>query len=481
VAEEWSVDEQLLDRLEDYEREDAHRLAARAIDLVTLESRAKQSRRDFVLLDIATASNVSQQSAAIRLAQAHRLVDELPNTLFRLHTMQVSVGQALAVLDETAHVATEQLGAVEARVYPAVLGMTPADTRRHVKAVVAAVDHEAAERRRLAKKNDRRTWVSDRGDGRVLGGIEMSAEDGVSWHSALTELARLVYPATDERTLDQQRADLAAVLPQVLLEIHAETGRNDQGLTPVQVIQQVLGLPVEGAPERSLSQVRRRTQAVVTVPVETGLDLMDNPGDLRGYGPLTADHCRELLAAAELRKACVELTTGRLVALEDTLVRGATGQVEEALLSMVARATDVEARDEQRHDPSVGLTDFIRLRDSRCVGPNCSQPAHVCDAEHAIPHPTGPTAANNLAPVSRRCHNSKSWGGWTLTPHPDGSVTWTSPLDRSFTRPPRHIAPELSSLQMPWTRHAPTVETKGSEGDADGDAALHVQPDDLCF
>src|SRR5439155_8251851 len=134
----------------------------------------------------------------------------------------------------------------EAQVYPHVVGMTPADTRRHVKAIVAAVDHTAAERRRMQKKKERRTWVSDRGDGRVLGGIEMSAEDGVSWHAALTELIRLVFPATDERTVDQQRADLAAVLPLAMLEISAKTGRNEAGHSPVQVLQRMLGLPVDG-------------------------------------------------------------------------------------------------------------------------------------------------------------------------------------------------------------------------------------------
>jgi hypothetical protein len=462
------ADEELLDRLADYDRDDAHRVAARALDLVALERYAKGSTRsDFLLLEVATTCNISQQSAAIRMAQAHRLVDELPNTLFRLHTRQLSVGQGLAVLEETAQVATELLGRVEARLYPAVVGMTPADTRRHVKAVVAAVDHEAAERRRQRKRAERRTWVSDRGDGRVLAGIEMSAEDGVLWHDALAELVRLVFPAGEHRTVDQQRADVAALLPQVLLETRP-------GRSPVQVLKRLLGLPADGMAERSLARVRRRVQAVVTVPVQTGLDLTDQPGDLRGYGPLTAGHCRELLAAAELRKACVDLSTGRLIALEDSLVRGPAGQVEPTLLAMVARSSDVETRVEDGHDPSAGLTDFIRLRDSRCVGPNCSQPAHVCDTEHATPHPVGPTAATNLAPVSRRCHNSKTWGGWTLTPHPDGSVTWTSPLGRAFTRPPRHHAPDLTTLQMPWTRQATAAQTTSS--DSDDEAAPPVDP-----
>ncbi|MCU1621744.1 MAG: hypothetical protein JWL79_589 [Frankiales bacterium] len=472
------TDGEVLDRLADYDREDAHRIAARALDLVELERYAKGSTRsEFLLLEVATTCNISQQSAAIRMAQAHRLVDELPNTLFRLHTRQLSVGQGLAVLEETAQVAVGLLGAVEARVYPAVVGMTPAETRRHVKAVVAAVDHEAAERRRQRKRAERRTWVSDRGDGRVLGGIEMSAEDGVLWHDALAELVRLVFPAGEHRTVDQQRADVAALLPQVLLETRP-------GMSPVQVLKRLLGLPVDvdgavdGAGERLLARVRRRVQAVVTVPVQTGLDLTDQPGELRGYGPVTAGHCRELLAAADLRKACVALSTGRLVALEDTLVPGPAGQVEQTLLAMVARSTDVESRVEEQHDPSAGLTDFIRLRDPRCVGPSCSQPAHVCDSEHATPHPTGPTAATNLAPVSRRCHNSKSWGGWTLTPHPDGSVTWTSPLGRAYTRPPRHQPPDLTTLQMPWTRHVAAVESTSSDGD---EAAPPVDPDDLPF
>ncbi len=152
---------------------------------------------------------------------------------------------------------------------------------------------------------------------------------------------------------------------------------------------------------------------------------------------------------------------------------------------MIERTTPAERRVEKRHDPSTGLADLIRLRDTRCVGPGCSQPAHRCDLEHLVPHPQGPTSANNLGPVSRRCHNAKTYGGWTLTPHPDGSVTWTSPDAQQTHRPSRTIPPDLSNLQ-PRHERRPSRDTTHADGNDDDPAAdppaeLFDGPDDPPF
>ena len=88
--------------------------------------------------------------------------------------------------------------------------------------------------------------------------------------------------------------------------------------------------------------------------------------------------------------------------------------------------------DEPQHDPSARLARLIDLRDVRCCGPGCS--SSRCDRDHLQPWPTGPTSARNLGLVSARCHSAKHHG-WTLTRHPDGSVTWTSPLHRRYDRP----------------------------------------------
>ena len=61
--------------------------------------------------------------------------------------------------------------------------------------------------------------------------------------------------------------------------------------------------------------------------------------------------------------------------------------------------------------------------------------------------PGGVTAAWNLRHLSRRCHRAKHHG-WALTVHPDGTVTWLSPLGRTYQRPAPHQRPEPTD----WTR-----------------------------
>ncbi len=88
--------------------------------------------------------------------------------------------------------------------------------------------------------------------------------------------------------------------------------------------------------------------------------------------------------------------------------------------------------DEPQHDPSARLARLIDLRDLHCGGPGCS--SSRCDRDHLDPWPAGATSARNLGLLSPRCHSAKHHG-WTLTRHPDGSLTWTSPLRRRYERP----------------------------------------------
>jgi hypothetical protein len=79
---------------------------------------------------------------------------------------------------------------------------------------------------------------------------------------------------------------------------------------------------------------------------------------------------------------------------------------------------------------------FIRLRDGGCRFPGCSTPARQCDLDHVRPWPTGPTATTNLIALCRRHHRIKQRDGWTLTLHPDGTVSWTDPSGRRHTTHP---------------------------------------------
>jgi Domain of unknown function (DUF222)/HNH endonuclease len=68
-------------------------------------------------------------------------------------------------------------------------------------------------------------------------------------------------------------------------------------------------------------------------------------------------------------------------------------------------------------------------RHPHCAFPGCDQPATVCDIHHLIPRARGgPTSLANLVPLCSFHHLTAihRWG-WTLTLHPDGTTTATSP------------------------------------------------------
>ncbi len=53
-------------------------------------------------------------------------------------------------------------------------------------------------------------------------------------------------------------------------------------------------------------------------------------------------------------------------------------------------------RAETGYRPSTALAEFIRFRDLTCRFPGCDTPADVCDIDHTVPFPLGPTHPSNL-------------------------------------------------------------------------------------
>ncbi len=86
----------------------------------------------------------------------------------------------------------------------------------------------------------------------------------------------------------------------------------------------------------------------------------------------------------------------------------------------------------------------VTTRHSCCAFPGCDQPATVCDIHHLTPRSHGgPTSLPNLVPLCSFHHLTAihRWG-WTLTLHPDGTTTATSPDHtrtlHSHSPPSRH-------------------------------------------
>ena len=100
------------------------------------------------------------------------------------------------------------------------------------------------------------------------------------------------------------------------------------------------------------------------------------------------------------------------------------------------------------HDPPEWMAELVRLRDPWCVHPGCGRESRGCDLDHITPYqppdeggPPGQTNPGNLAPLCRRHHRAKTFGGWHYQRRDDGGYRWTTPLGRTVDVPPPRRRP----------------------------------------
>lgn len=137
---------------------------------------------------------------------------------------------------------------------------------------------------------------------------------------------------------------------------------------------------------------------------------------------------------------------------------------------------------EPRYQPSAALAEFVRMRDMYCRAPGCDVPADMCDLDHTIPWPLGPTHPSNLKCLCRKNHMMKTFyggpDGWRDVQLPDGTVIWTAPSGHTYTThpgsklffdwdtttanlpPPPNIAPSTSNraVRMPKRKRTRAAE-----------------------
>ena len=92
-----------------------------------------------------------------------------------------------------------------------------------------------------------------------------------------------------------------------------------------------------------------------------------------------------------------------------------------------------------QHDPPAQMREQVILRDSHCVFPGCRRDSRTCDLDHITAYlpmdeggPPGQTAPDNLAPLCRTHHRTKTFGRWHYKRGDDGSYTWTGPTGHQY-------------------------------------------------
>lgn len=195
------------------------------------------------------------------------------------------------------------------------------------------------------------------------------------------------------------------VLPEGTVLPDGAEPSGDTGM-PVDVESSVVPLPSTPAPGRARKRARAaRTQILVTVPLTTLLGVDDTPGELAGYGPISAE-------------------TARRLATEGTWRRVVTDPLSGAVLD-VGRT---------RYRPPADLAEHVRVRDRQCARPGCSARAASCDLDHTIEFTRydGTTAHTNLGPLCPRDHQIKTDGGFTVTQPSPGVFVWRTPTGHLY-------------------------------------------------
>jgi len=368
---------------------DPHQLSdAARIDLLTLLEQQKHwldSLQQRVLAEIEAADTsdlgLSQEAVSlalrvpVRTAQARMknaalLVRELPATLALLQRAQISRQHAEAICEQAWSLPAALLTRFEALAVASAADQTVSQLRRAARRAVTRIDPAGAEHRHQQALGSRRVGFQPTEDGMVLLPVLLDAPQGQLIFTRLTAAATLL-PPSDGRTMDQRRADLLV----------------DAVLT---------GLPHDALP--ALQGHRPSIQIVVSADTLLGLD--DEPADLAGYGPITAETARRYAAdeSGTWRRLLTEPDTGALLDI---------------------------GRDTYR--PARRLRDFVQARDGVCCFPTCNQPGYRCEFEHTVAFSAGGRTCRGGGALACRRHNlCKAGTGWQYRRLPDGSFRWTT-------------------------------------------------------
>ena len=403
--------------------------------------------------EISPALGISPVGGQARVALAAALT-RLPGTRLGLATGALSLPKARAVVEAVEPLTDAAAAAVEARVLPRAPAQTVPALRAALARAVIAADPAAAERRTEAARAERGVWREVLGDGMgrltYLGPVE-DVEAAYQWVTAMATTAQRTdrtkhraqqVPQPDQRPTgpvpqpDQHVPQPVRTLGQARADVLGDLGA--QGLAGL--------LPADASVELPRRH-GRAPQIGVVVAANTLLGADDEPAELVGAGPITAEVARRIAGDGTWRRLLTEPGTGRL--------------------------QDITAH---TYQPPQHLADFVLARDKTCRGLGCRMPATRCDLDHTLEWPCGPTCAANLCALCRRHHRIKTLTDTRLESDGAGGLWWTLPTGKRYHRPP-HPVLDHPALVHPTPGPTPAEPPPGqAPGQAPGPAPPDSRP-----
>ena len=346
----------------------------------------------FVADEIAVELSITKLAASIRVGLASDLTS-FPETWQALRGGCLDLAKVREIVDQLSLMdSPEFVVALETAAIEYGRTHTRPQLRQWLRKRVIAFEPAVAETRRKTAEQGRRVahYPGLDGMGTIL--AELPAQDAVAvWRMVdqVAQASRFDAAAaksagsepSDGRSIDQRRADAFRDL--ILDRVPA----------------------------------RARAEVLVTVSAETLAGLSEEPGELAGFGPITAEHARELAKDATWRRLLTDPESGRLIEV---------------------------GRDSYR--PGRVLTRTVQARDLTCRFPGCRRAVSGCDLDHTIPWPKGKTEEANLAGLCRSHHLLKTHGNWHVEQLPGAILRWTTPTGRRFDTHPADHRPTGFSL-----------------------------------
>ncbi|MBO0871514.1 MAG: DUF222 domain-containing protein, partial [Micromonosporaceae bacterium] len=235
----------------------AHLQAELLADLAAVAADAPDPQ--FAADELSFALHWTRFAAQSQVAFAQELTGRLPAAHAALLAGQIDLPRARVIAELTGPLEEETARLVVEKVLSAAPGLTTGQLRAKLRRLVISVDPVAAQKRQEQALRQRRLQCYPDPDGTAtLLGTGLPAERTRAAANRIDQLARAAKQAGDARTMDQLRAD-------TMLDLLDGTNA---------------GQSVDARVE-------------VTVPLQTLMQLADEPGELGGYGPLVADVARQ--------------------------------------------------------------------------------------------------------------------------------------------------------------------------------------------
>ena len=434
----------------------------------------------YAAAEIAAALTLTRTSADTLLGRALALQD-LPDTAAALSAGRIDVPRATIIADGTACLDQRLSLVADAELAAVAPTMTTGQLRAAVARVVIAAGPAAAEERRRQAEKQARVEHQPEASGvtAMLAGRDLPAAESAAAMNRITALAAALKRDGATGGIDFLRAQvfLGLLLGRPVAAVAPES---EPGGGPEPNCGPFTGPPA-GAPLVSAGDAGTRWPVLssetspawtspawtspawtspaasinLTVPLTTWLGLADAPGDLAGYGPVTAAISRQILANAGAGPAarwCLTITDG-----EGTVIgHGCATQRQVGVLTgnrsprdgsrntgRWKRTINIQAlaiaecdhwRESARYELPRSLRHIIEIRDQTCSFPGCRIPSVKCDKDHTVPYDRGGrTCECNLAPLCRFHHKLKQALGWRLEQPEPGVLIWTAPSGWKYT------------------------------------------------